>query len=227
MQILFQTNDFVGVVKPPGVLSVPARTGDKDPRPVLGLQIQNHFAKPIFPVHRLDFEVRGIVLFAFNAKAHAAANRWFEQRLAHKTYHALSAVQPNLTKEVESAEGEVWESRLLRGKKRAYESPLGKPSTTHARYLGLGQGGNFLWELKPITGRSHQLRYEMYKRGWPLVGDQLYGSPKPWAQGAIALEAVRLELPPEAKTQFGIETSFVIASNLSCQEQNSVIKSYP
>jgi 23S rRNA pseudouridine1911/1915/1917 synthase len=49
-------------------------------------------------------------------------------------------------------------------------------------------------EVRPITGRSHQIRVQLSARGWPIAGDSKYGSPVPFRPGCIALHARRLEV---------------------------------
>lgn len=190
---LFENEDFILVDKEAGVLSVPARTGKADPRPVLGLLLQEKLGKQIFPVHRLDFEVSGCLLFAKNSKAHHEANQAFENHLVQKTYEALSL---SLSEFEHSRESYRWQCKLLRGKKRAYESPVGKDSTTEGQVieaLSWQQQTCLRWQLKPITGRSHQLRYEMYRHKVPIIGDALYGSSVLVGKNAIALRAVGID----------------------------------
>ena len=93
-----------------------------------------------------------------------------------------------------------WKCRLLRGKKRSYESPQGKDSVTLATYLGMREVFQ-KWDLNPVTGRSHQLRYEMSRHGYPIVGDALYGSKEESTGDAIALRAYRIDFSraPKAK----------------------------
>ena len=62
-QILFQNRDFIYVNKPAMVLSVPPRFPEKDQRDVLGKDLEKQLGVSIFPVHRLDFEVSGIIVF--------------------------------------------------------------------------------------------------------------------------------------------------------------------
>jgi tRNA pseudouridine32 synthase/23S rRNA pseudouridine746 synthase len=50
-------------------------------------------------------------------------------------------------------------------------------------------GGTLKWKLEPITGRSHQLRFEMAKHGFPIDGDALYGSKREYPRPGIALRA--------------------------------------
>jgi tRNA pseudouridine32 synthase / 23S rRNA pseudouridine746 synthase len=187
--ILFQNERFVAVDKPPGWLSVPGRTPD-EARPVLGRELERELGMRLWPVHRLDAEVTGVIVFAKDAEAHRAASGWFEERAIEKVYEALSEGDgPAADTE------QVWRSRLLRGKKRAYESPAGKDCETLARCVGkaeTGQGSAWRWRLEPKTGRPHQLRFELARHGHPILGDALYGAKRPWDGGGIALRCVRL-----------------------------------
>ncbi len=196
MNIIFQNEFFAAVEKEAGWLTTPARFGDQDPRPVLGLELQSLLGRQVFPVHRLDFEVSGLVLFALDARAHSQANTLFESKQVQKTYHALTenknAIDPELNQVFE------WKARILRGKKRAFESPHGKPSLTIAQHLGRGEwpefGAGLLWELRPVTGRSHQLRFDLSRNGYPIVGDILYGAdPAHAVQSKIALRSLSLQ----------------------------------
>jgi 23S rRNA-/tRNA-specific pseudouridylate synthase len=190
MKIVFENEFFVAVDKEAGSLTTPARFGDKDPRPVLGLELQKSLGRQIYPVHRLDFEVSGIVLYALSASAHSQANSQFEGKSVLKTYQALSENKNPVTPEP-GAQLE-WKSRILRGKKRAFESPHGKPSLTLARFVGEGPAG-LCWELKPVTGRSHQLRFDLSRHGYPIVGDVLYGAQAGLSKDRIELRSMLIE----------------------------------
>lgn len=190
--ILHESARFVAADKPPGWLSVPSRWGARDERPVVGLFVQERLGSRLWPVHRLDEEASGLLLFARDAEAHAAASRWFEERLVAKTYHALTE-QPASGAPPEGFRA-TWRSRLLRGKKRAHESPVGKDCETAVRFLGVLRHGErecLAWELQPVTGRPHQLRWELAHHGFPILGDRLYGAQASFEAG-IALRCVRL-----------------------------------
>lgn len=184
---LFENENWIVAVKPSGWLTTPARERT-DPRPCLGLQLQLEVGQQIFPVHRLDFEVAGLVLFAKNPMAHRIAQKWFEVGEIIKTYRART----------EPAAQEIggdwveWRSRLLRGKRRAYVSPKGKESVTMARVVSKAEDC-WTWELRPLTGRPHQLRVELARHQAPILGDELYGGRK-GESGRIELVAVQLDL---------------------------------
>ncbi len=191
MKIIFQNEHFVAVDKASGWLTTPSRMGKEDPRPVVGLQLQQTLQKQVFPVHRLDFEVSGLVLFALSAEAHSKANTLFENRQVRKTYQALTENKNPQTPSI--GETLEWKARILRGKKRAFESPHGKPSLTQAKFLK-EEKGRLSWELHPVTGRSHQLRFDLSRHGYPICGDVLYGAQALNLPDRIELRAFRIQL---------------------------------
>ncbi len=212
IKIVFQNENFVLVDKPAGMLSVPSRHMETETRPVLGLLLKDQLQKPVIPVHRLDYEVSGLVLYALNPKAHTDANSWFAKKTVQKTYEALSLLNP----EYPVGSKHEWKCRLLRGKKRAYEHQLGKASLTRAKILSQANFGGqncLLWELTPLTGRAHQLRYEMYRHQCAIIGDTLYGNQTAYKSNQIALRAVKIEFPGSAKAwglggEYQVESEF-------------------
>ena len=194
LNIVFQNEQFILVDKPVGWLSVPSRMGLADKRPVVGIELSIKIARRIWPVHRLDEDVSGLLLFALKPTSHSSANGWFERHDVTKTYEAFTHTEAN--EHARIFENQSWTCRLMRGKKRAYEASFGKDSITIARYQGIHTAASVpvgVWHLQPQTGRSHQLRYEMQRHGLPILGDTLYGSSAPWIAGGIALRAVRLD----------------------------------
>jgi tRNA pseudouridine32 synthase/23S rRNA pseudouridine746 synthase len=189
-KLIFKNEHFIIVDKSSNVLTVPSRMGKNDERPCLGIQLELDFKTKILPVHRLDFEVSGIVMFATTPSAQRDANLWFENKLIEKTYEAITtSTEQNsfdLNKEF------VWECMLMKGKKRAYEASFGKKSVTKAKLISV-ENNKFRWHLNPITGRSHQLRYELSRHSHPIIGDELYGS-KDSYQNGIALRSFQINL---------------------------------
>jgi 23S rRNA-/tRNA-specific pseudouridylate synthase len=212
-KIIFENENFLVVDKPSNWLTIPGRLGEKDQRPCLGLTLQKDFGQKIYPVHRLDLEVSGLVVFARNSTAHKAANEWFEDKIIQKKYVALS--EGSAEEALKFSEPTLWKSKLLRGKKRTYESPQGKPSETRAQYIEavrLPAGEVLRWELEPLTGRSHQLRVEMAKHGFVVAGDTLYGAKIELVpELGIYLRAYSLSLKSvEERNRFGMPEEIVI-----------------
>lgn len=205
--ILFQNERWLAVDKPAGWLCVPGR-GERQ-QPVLTHEMSRRLGVRLWPVHRLDREVTGVVLMAKDAESHRRGCLLFEGREVRKVYEAWTELGPA------APPGEVAEWRMLleRGKKRAYEAPHGKEAVTRARADGqMSRGGVALcrWELSPLTGRSHQLRVGLAKHYAPILGDALYGAAEVVARKAglppamIALRARGLELAPHRAEELGL-----------------------
>lgn len=187
---LFENTNFLVVDKRAGFLSVPSRLRDQDSRPCEITEWSKNKQIRLWAIHRLDEEVSGVLLLARTPEAHRIANAWFENRLVRKSYEAFTEPAEESFKPNEKL---IWKSKLLRGKKRAYEKDFGKEAITEAVLLKK-ETGKSLWSLSPLTGRSHQLRFEMAKHGFPILGDELYGSKSASVvSGAIALRAVELD----------------------------------
>ena len=190
-QIVLKTEDFIIVDKSANVLTVPSRMGTEDVRPCLGKQLEIDFKIKILPVHRLDFEVSGLVIFATTSEAQRESNLWFERKEIFKTYEALSSTKSEMTSFPLNVKNH-WECLLMKGKKRAYEAPFGKKSITEATLIDIDKNNIHRWHLNPITGRSHQLRFELSRHEHPILGDTLYGSNITYKIG-IALRAFKID----------------------------------
>lgn len=200
---IFQNENFIVCDKAPQVLSVPAREKD-DARACLGLELQKELKTQIFPVHRLDYEVGGLIIYALNSKAHQQAQNWFLKKQIQKNYVAVTSTQnflhwPENVKtdrslvDLNSAKPFIWKTQMQRGKRRSFESPRGEWAETRAQ-VAAHTNSEVLWDLFPVTGKPHQLRFELSRRGFPISGDVLYGSKTSWKYPGIALKAYELDL---------------------------------
>lgn len=207
--LVFKNEHFIIVDKEANVLTVPSRFGKSDERACLGIRLGKDFKCKIMPVHRLDFEVSGLVMFATNKQAQIDANKWFERKQIFKTYEALTSRLPEAIDLVLNQE-EVWECLLAKGKKRAYIADFGKQAKTLAKLVSI-ENNFYRFHLNPVTGRSHQLRFEMYRHHYPILGDALYSSPEKYAKG-IALRAFMLDLKNcPLREKYGLPDSFKIS----------------
>ncbi len=198
MKIILETDACIFIDKPADWLSVPGRDS-KDIRKVLGRELEEHLKTKIYPIHRLDAEVTGLIVYAKSADFHREANILFEHKKVFKTYQAFTELG-DFTEDQKIR----WHSKLLRGKKRAYEADYGKPSITEGWVYKVHKTA-LEWRLNPLTGRAHQLRYELFKHKCPMLGDALYGSQRQWHNG-IALRAVQIEWPQDFADKWKIET---------------------
>lgn len=206
---ILKNDSFIIVDKNANVLSVPSRLGSEDSRPCLGHILQNELKTTIYPVHRLDYEVQGLIMYALTPNAQRAGNSWFENKTISKTYSALSKASGAF----KVGESHDWKCKLLRGKKRAYESPHGKESLTVASLKLIDDQNISHWELNPITGRSHQLRYELFRQGEVILGDTLYGAEDSSFSPGIALRAFEIDFSKiKNREEFSLPEKILIKS---------------
>ncbi len=140
-------------------------------------------------VHRLDRDTTGVIVFAKSEEAHWKLARQFEERTTDKRYLAIVCGEPKgaLDADTEAIDEPIGphpsKEKGYREKQVVRHDHLGKPSLTIARvrerYRLHDQpvgGQHFaLLELELKTGRTHQIRVHCSFRGWPIVGDDMYG----------------------------------------------------
>ncbi len=216
MKILFQSRDVVAVHKPSGWLSVPSIQGKKDPRPVAGLSLREQVGS-VYPVHRLDFEVEGILLFALHPKAQKILHKIWEEKSVKKIYFAKTSLQsfthwPEkvaglVLEEINPGQCGLWESLIVQGKRRSFVAEHGQKSLTQYELQQRSQSG-CLWRLSPLTGRRHQLRLELSRHGFPIWGDKLYGSSVEYGMNKIGLVAAEIHF--EQNYNLGLPKSISI-----------------
>jgi tRNA pseudouridine32 synthase/23S rRNA pseudouridine746 synthase len=166
IQILHHDADCVAVMKPAGVAAIPEKRDDQS---CLSALLSAQLGTSVMPVHRLDKEVSGVMLYALHPEAHRFLNTAFEKRQVHKTYQALvHGVMVEDQGVIARPIREFGSGRM------GVDDLTGKPSET--RFSVLKRSARFtLVELYPQTGRRHQLRVHLYSIGHPIVGDMRYG----------------------------------------------------
>ena len=168
LTILYEDDHLLAVDKPAGMLIHPSRSRNTG---TLANLVAGYFqrtgqASAFHPLTRLDRDTFGIVLLAKSAHVHTL----LQQTRVQKTYHALTfgwGSDNSGTIDAPIARREL--PSLLR-----YVGPEGKPSLTE--YQVLERNGQICkLALRPITGRTHQLRVHCAHMGWPILGDPQYG----------------------------------------------------
>ncbi|MBR3322642.1 RluA family pseudouridine synthase [Candidatus Saccharibacteria bacterium] len=145
-------------------------------------------------VHRLDRDTSGVIIVAKNLKTKSMLQRQFAERKTHKTYYAVVVGHPKQAHALIN----VPLTRNLKRPTTFLPDPNGREATTE--YEVIGQNDRFsLIELKPRTGRTHQLRIHMAHIGTPILGDTVYNPKSPKAD-RMYLHAAALEITiPDGK----------------------------
>jgi 23S rRNA pseudouridine1911/1915/1917 synthase len=142
-------------------------------------------------VHRLDRPVSGALLLAKNKSTLRLLNEAFANKKVQKTYWAVT----DRPLPAEAGELRHFMARDRMGKKAiAATRPIpGAKEATLAYALRFTEDGLFHWEVRPITGRFHQIRAQLATAGAPILGDATYGALRPLQPNGIALHARQLQ----------------------------------
>lgn len=131
----------------------------------------------LVPIHRIDRDTAGLVLFSVQPATRDAYQSLFRDRAVHKTYEAIAPWRPDLYNE--SSFPLTRHSRIVEGEgfmtQTEVEGTLNAPlnALTHIEVLEI-KGDFARYQLKPVTGKRHQLRVHMNALGLPILGDGIY-----------------------------------------------------
>ncbi len=123
----------------------------------------------LVPIHRIDRDTAGLVLFSVNPATRDAYHALFRKRQVHKTYHAIAKWKPDLHWPL-TRESRIRPSSVFMKQTEVEGVPN---ALTHIRPLRV-EGAQALYALTPVTGQRHQLRVHMNALGLPIAGDGIY-----------------------------------------------------
>lgn len=170
LNILHVDDDVLVLSKPAGLLSVPGNRLDL--QDCMEKRAQTKYPSAT-TVHRLDRPTSGVFVMALNRESHRRLGIQFEKRKTSKTYKAVvSGIVKEDVGRVEQAIRTDWYNRP----KQMIDNCLGREAVTDWRVLERHENATLL-ELKPLTGRSHQLRVHLQWLGHPIMGDEFYAPP--------------------------------------------------
>jgi 23S rRNA pseudouridine1911/1915/1917 synthase len=190
LEVLYEDNHCLAVNKPAGLLTQGVPPGVPTLEALAKTYLKERYCKPgnvyLGIPHRLDRPVSGAVLFARNTKAAQRLAEQFQKRLVQKVYWAL------IKGHLHPKEG-TWSDSIvkLQEQARAQIVPPVTPGAKHAElhYRLLGETDQLSWlEIRPLTGRMHQIRAQFSSRGYPILGDEAYGSDHPFSPAATPRE---------------------------------------
>lgn len=174
--IIAETENWVALNKPSGLLSIPDREGKEVS---LKVMLKEKYGD-IYTVHRIDKDTSGLIIFAKNEVAHKHLSKQFEERYTKKIYQGLVLGSPAVSSG--TIEASIMEHPAQNGTMIVHRK--GKEALTD--YEVLADFGIYaLVQFRIHTGRTHQIRVHMKDLGYPIVCDPLYGDGKPLLLSAI------------------------------------------
>ena len=185
MDILYSDRDLAVCIKPVGL----------DSEAEVPAELKKALGGEIFPIHRLDKNVGGVMVFARTKQAAAALSKAVQEGQMVKEYVAMVHGTP--------PERGDWEDFLFKDsrKNKVFAVKKERKGVKYARleFERLTAGETSLVHVRLHTGRSHQIRVQFSSRGFPLVGDHKYGSRD--AATAPMLFSCRITLPLGGETK--------------------------
>ena len=178
--IVYEDNHLIAVNKPAGILVQGDITGDTCLSDYIKAYIKKKYNKPgdvyLGTIHRLDRPVSGVVIFAKTSKALTRMNKMMQEHSIKKTYYALLQKKPReLSEDLTHWLVKMDDKNIS----RAHDKEVKRSKKCQLTYNYLGTANHkFLIQVNLKTGRSHQIRAQMAKIGFPISGDLKYGSRK-------------------------------------------------
>lgn len=185
VEILYEDRDLVVIDKPSGLLSV--ATDHQKEHCVHSILKRRFHTRRVFPVHRLDRDTSGILVFAYTEEARDHLKKQFEVHTIAREYNAVVQGAPSPTQG-------TWESYLVEEKNffvRTASKERGQLAITHYK-IEQANAQFALLNLKLETGRKNQIRVQAKEAGCPLLGDEKYNPSLGKKQHRLCLHAIRL-----------------------------------
>jgi 23S rRNA pseudouridine1911/1915/1917 synthase len=201
LEVVNENNDYIVVNKMAGLIS------EKSPyeNPTVEDQVVHHLLKHkrkpyIGVIHRLDRVTSGVLVFAKKKSILVEFNELFSNRQVQKTYLAIVSKKPLKSKKTLT-------NFLVKNKleKRADIVPLKSKESLECilSYQVIGENNfGYLLEIKPKTGRFHQIRAQLAHVELPIIGDEKYGSDKDYFPLSICLHAWKLTYQVSGSNNF-------------------------
>lgn len=214
LSILYEDNHLLVVNKPAGMLTQSDKTQDLTILDMCKSYIKDKYSKPgnvfLAPAHRLDRPVSGCIILGKTSKALGRLHVEFKERKVQKEYIALSNHFPQSNSGI--IESYIFKDSSLNISKSTNEAHKGS-KWAKLSYEVLSSERVCLFSIKPLTGRSHQIRVQLNSLGCPIIGDVKYGGIKWQNKKAIALHCYSLGfIHPVKKTNLRV----------NCLPQNNI-----
>lgn len=195
LEVLYEDNHIIAVNKRPSDIVQGDKTGDTPLSDFVKQYIKEKYNKPgevfIGTVHRIDRPVSGIVLFAKTSKALARLNQMFQTKEIQKTYWAVVKNKPP------HKNGKLihyLKKNEAKNMSKAFQKETDGALRCELDYEIIAQSDTYsLLEVRPLTGRHHQIRVQLSAMGSPIKGDLKYGFDRSNKDASIHLHARKVE----------------------------------
>ncbi|MCC5928288.1 MAG: RluA family pseudouridine synthase [Cyclobacteriaceae bacterium] len=222
-EIIYEDNHLLVLNKPAGMLVQSDDTGDMSLELWGRKYIREKYNKPgeafLEAVHRIDRPVSGLVILARTSKALERMHLQFKEREIKKLYWALIVNRP------EEEEGTLihWIKKYRdRNIVQAFNETVKEGQYAELSYKTIGRIGNdYLLEVKPVTGRPHQIRAQLSKMGCPIKGDVKYGARPEKNKKLIYLHARSITFTHPVKKE-----NMLLRANLPSDDNWNKFKSF-
>lgn len=162
MELLYSDGGIAVCIKPVGL----------DSEAEVPAELKKQFGGEIYPVHRLDKNVGGVMVYARTKQSAAVLSKAVQDGQMVKEYVAMVHGTP--------PESGDWEDLLFKDSRKnkvfVVKRERGGVKKARLEFTRLSAGEKSLVRIRLHTGRSHQIRAQFSSRGYPLVGDHKYGS---------------------------------------------------
>ena len=175
-KILFRDDNIIVVDKPH---FVPVTPSGRFVRECLLSRLKRRYnSEEISPIHRLDRETAGVILFSCNAKERGAYQVLFEERKVKKTYEAIAPVSKGVSKQKPERDFPFRHRSHIVSTEAPFfimrEEPGAAPNTETLISVMETKGDLARYQLEPVTGKQHQLRVHMMSMGCSIINDPFY-----------------------------------------------------
>lgn len=211
LEVLYEDNHIIAVNKRSSDIVQGDKTGDIPLSEIVKQWLKNKYNKPgnVFAgvVHRLDRPVSGVVVFAKTSKSLARLNKLFKDQHVAKTYIAAVCAPPPV--DVGNLEHYlIKDSKKNKSRPVSAKNKKAKKAVLDYRLIGKSDRYYFL-EIKPHTGRHHQIRVQLAAMGCSIKGDLKYGAPRSNSDGSIHLHAAQISfVHPVSNKEIDIRAPF-------------------
>ncbi len=182
IKILYEDSQITVCVKPAGILSQTGKTGEAS----MVTQLETQLGTSIYPVHRLDREAAGVMVYAKTERGAADLSRQIQSGKLEKEY--LAVVQGRPRPDQGMLTDFLYHDQR---KNKTYVVKRPRKGVKEARLLYrvlMEREHETLVQIRLLTGRTHQIRVQFASRRWPLAGDGRYGG----GSGTMQLWSMRL-----------------------------------